>query len=95
MADGGPGILAEQQHRPGRRVTRPSETRQIGELIGLALNFAKGHSPDFAVGAFPDQRDFAGIRRVTITHVGGDVVARRDVPAERRIKFLVGLAISP
>jgi hypothetical protein len=58
-------------------LTRPVATKRF-----LALNVAKSHLPSLAIGRFANQRNFARIRCMPVANISGDVVARRDVPAE-------------
>ncbi len=74
----------KQQHDP-IAFDEAERQQKIGQLIGLPLHLAESHFPCLAVAVFADQRDLAGIAGVTVADVGGDVVARRDVPAERGI----------
>lgn len=88
MRDRGPRILAQQQH-DSVALDQADGDEEICHLIGFALNIAKGHSPSLAVGSFADQRNFARIRRVAVANIGGDIVSRRNGPAERSIKLFV------
>ena len=91
VSDRGPGVLAQQQHHP-IAFDETERQQQIGQLVGLALHLAEGHLPGLAVAVLADQRDLAGIAGVTVADIGGDVVARRDVPPERRIELFVSRA---
>jgi hypothetical protein len=73
--------LAEQQHDPVA-LDETGGNEKVRQLIGLALNVAKSHLPSLAIGRFANQRNFARIRRMPVANIGGDIVARRDVPAE-------------
>jgi hypothetical protein len=48
----------------------------------LAFRWTKSHLPRFAIGRFTDERNFARICRMAVANISGDVIARRDVPAE-------------
>jgi hypothetical protein len=81
VSDGGPWILAEQQH-DSVALGEAGGSEKVRQLIGFALYVAKRHLPSLAIGSFADQRNFARMHRVTVANIRGDVVARRDVPAE-------------
>ena len=89
MSDPGPRILTKQQH-DSVAFDEADRDKEVRQLIGFALDIAKRHLPGLAVGTFADQRNFAGIRRMAVANIGGDIVSLRNVPAERHIKLLVG-----
>jgi len=64
--------------------------KEISELISFPLHVAKSQLPYFAVSRLSDERDLACIDCMAIAHISGNVVSRRDIPAERSVELLVG-----
>jgi hypothetical protein len=82
------GLGRRRQH-DGHAVAAldPKLTEQVGRLVREVLELSPGQLAVGAVEALPHHREL--VARVLVTHVGGDVVARRHVPAMLCANLLV------